>query len=320
MWTRRIRTVSGTKRVANRIVPRVGRVLGSRIPKPELATAQAPDAVLDWCTDALRRRGRAALSTYASSAVALARVACDRGTSLEGLAMRIGGEPITEAKTRAVTASGAFVVNGYAFAQIGRSGTSCPHSASDDLHVLEHHVAVVPRRRERPDGVTVEALCWTSLDPATPSVFINVENDDYGHLRRDPDSCPCELGAMGMRTRVRGVRGISKVVTAGITLPGERLEHLAEVLLPARFGGGPMSYQFADTEHEGMGGLLVRVDPAVGDVDHDAVIEVIVDELRRDDLGVLALEVWASGRRIDVVRAGPIPSPSGKVLAYEPLR
>lgn len=314
------REVSDAKRLANRVVPPLSRLIGAPLPRPEHVPASTPDAVLAWCLEALRRAGAAWVATYPTSAVALARCAVERGERLDGLRIRVGGEPLTAAKVAAIAAAGAVPVNGYAFAQAGRSAVSCPSSRVEELHVLEHHMALVTRRRPRADGVTVDALCWTSLDRSSPSVLLNTENDDYGRVWQDEEACGCLLGAMGHRTRLADVRGISKVLSGGITLDGERLERLAEVDLPHRFGGGPGDYQFGETELDGISRLVVRVAPRVGEVDEAAVARWVAEHLRSDDLGVLADAVWRGPGAVAVVREAPAPSRSGKVLTFEPLR
>jgi len=312
--------ISGTKRLANRVLPVASRLFGNALPRPEHAPTAEPDGVLAWCAGALARGGRALLVSYPTSAVALARRAVTRGVDLDGLVIRTGGEPVTAAKVAAVERSGAAIANGYAFAQLGRVAVACPEAGVEELHVLEHHAAVVARPRRRADGAMVDALCWTSLDPMTPSVFINGECDDAARVTRDADACACAIGQLGIRTRLAEVRGLSKVVAGGITLPGERLEILCEVELPQRFGGDAGSYQFAEAERDGVTQLLVRIDPHVGPVDEGAVAEVLRDELRRDDLGVLADEVWQGPGRVVVLREAPVASRSGKVLPFEPLR
>ena len=133
---------------------------------------------------------------YPSSALRLATVAEEQGISLEGLVLRLVGEPVTTAKAAAIRTTGASVINAYAFTQQGAVATACPH-APESVHVLEHEIAVSTHTRTRPDGTPVQAYLWTSLAAEASSVWINVENDDYGNLSHDVAPCECRLGAMG---------------------------------------------------------------------------------------------------------------------------
>ncbi|MGH9917968.1 MAG: hypothetical protein ACRD6W_03715, partial [Nitrososphaerales archaeon] len=189
-----------------------------------------------------------------------------------------------------------------------------PQCYGDELHLLESEVGVIQRQRQRPDGVSVAAFLWTSIDRDSPSVLLNVENDDYGCIERAGRPCSCELGVIGMRTRLSGIRGISKVTTAGITLPAETLGHLAEVLLPVRFGGVPGNYQFVQDESAGDARLQLRVDPLVGAIDEREMLKVVASELSRTDSGILANAIWSAAGSLRVVRAEPLLTRSGKLF------
>ena len=92
---------------------------------------------------------------------------------------------------------------------------------------------MITRRRPRGDDTEVNALLLTSLAAEAPRVLVNVENDDYGVVRPDVE-CSCRLAALGLRTRISDIRGISKVVAAGISLDGDMFDRLVEVELPDR--------------------------------------------------------------------------------------
>jgi hypothetical protein len=269
--------------------------------------------VLEWARSALRRAGRARLGAYTSSAVALAQLARERRVDLRGLVVATLGEPLGEERAATIRASGAEPANGYGFMQKGTVASGCPRCDGEEMHVLESEVAVIGRRRRRPDGVEVDAFLWTSLADDSPSVLLNVENDDYGTIA-SVDACDCELGRIGMRTRISGVRGMSKVAIAGMTVRAEQLAKIAEVLLPARLGGGPSSFQFIQDGSAERPRLRVRIDPAVGEVDERIVLETIATELGRTDGGALAVAMWSSFEALVVERAPPRPTPAGKVL------
>jgi hypothetical protein len=312
-----IRQITIDKQAANRLLPLAGRLMGLRLPRPVHTPVDDPDPVVDWCERALAAAGTAAITGYTSSMVVLCRRAVERGVSLDGLTITVTGEPLTAAKAVAMRAAGATPVNRYAFMQFGAAGVSCPLCADEALHVWDGDVAVITRRVERPDGTEVDAFLWTSLDPRTRGVFLNVENDDYGDLDVDQPPCSCLLGQLGMRTRVAHVRGVSKIVADGMTVRGEVFEQLADIDLPSRFGGGPGDWQFAEVELDGRTHVTLRVAPRVGTVDAEAVRAVVREAIRREEVGRLADEIWQD--RLRVERMEPQPRPSGKVLPYQAL-
>ena len=314
-----LRGIPLEKRMTNQLLPLAGRLGGIRFPRPELATPSDAEPVLAWCLDALRRSRTALLSGYASSVVQLGQLAGRRGVRLDGLVVTLAGEPVTPAKTALLESVGATVINGYAFMQKGGVATSCSERGTDELHVWDNDVALITRPVERPDGVPVDAFLWTTLEPTARSVFINVENDDYGIVRRDEEPCACALGQLGLRTVVSGIRGISKVVAGGVTVSADVLIDLAERALPERFGGGAVDYQFLEEDRAGRSALTLRVDPRVEAIDEQAVLTVVRARLRESEVGLLADEVWASDDSLRVERAAPRPTRSGKVLAFEGL-
>jgi hypothetical protein len=305
---------SSRARIANRLLPVVAPALGARLPRPAHVPPTDPEPVLGWARSALDRAGGARLGAYTSSAVALAQLARERDVDLRGLVIAALGEPLGEERAAAIRASGAEPANGYGFMQKGTVAGACPRCDAEEMHVLESEVAVIGRRRRRPDGVDVDAFLWTSLADDSPSVLLNVENDDYGTIVSTDDACDCELGRIGMRTLISGVRGMSKVAIAGMTVRAEQLAKIAEVVLPARLGGGPSSFQFIQDGSAERPRLRVRVDPSIGDVDERIVLETIAAELSRTDSGALAVAMWSSSDALVIERAHPRPTHAGKVL------
>jgi hypothetical protein len=193
---------------------------------------------------------------------------------------------------------------------------ACEHCDDEEYHLWDHELAVVTRRRPRGDGGDVDAFCLTTLATIAPRVLVNVENDDYGEVRHGVP-CECDLGRLGLTTRIGHIRGISKVVAAGITLEGEAFDELAERELPQRLGGGPGDYQFVEVDDAGGTSVLLRIHPRVGDVDPDAAISVVRDALAGSDNGVLANTVWGIDGGVKVQREAPTVTGAGKLLSYE---
>ena len=309
----RERAMAPHKRLANRGLGFAG-VVG--IPRPRHVPMSAPEPVLAWVEDALRREGRALLQGLTSSVTRLGAMAGERGVRLDGLVGSLSGEPLTPAKVAVLASAGARVANSYAFSPLGRAGFSCPFGEPEEPHLWDSERAVVTRRRPRADGVEVDAFCWTTLVSDAPAVWLNVENDDYGVLARD-DDCSCLMGRLGFSTRFRQIRSLSKVVAGGGTLPGEVLQRLAEEELPRRFGGSPTDYQFVEEEVDGSTVVSVRVDPRLGSMDEGAVLEAVSQTLVRSEEGMLAERLWSSTLRL--VRTTPVTTAGGKMLPFESL-
>jgi hypothetical protein len=309
--------VTAHKQQFNSLLPLLNTVARTHVPLPEHVPTSDPDPVVDWLADALRREGRATIAGYASSITAAARRATERGVDLTGSVAYPASEPVTTAKLDTMRAAGMATWPLYAFVPEGAIGMACPHLPPEEYHLWDHDLAVVPRRRERDDGVEVDAFCWTSLSIEAPRVLLNVENDDYGDVHTDDTRCTCLLGVIGVRTRLGGIRGLSKVVAAGISVPGEVFDRITDEALPARVGGGPGDFQFVEDEVDGGAVVSLRVSPDLGSVDEDLALDVVTAILGESDNGVLATEVWRPAGTLRVVRAAPLQTRAGKTLSYE---
>lgn len=311
---------SRVKRAVNDLLPATARLSGMRLPRPVFVPPSDPGPVLDWVTRTLRDHGRAYVFAYASSGLSLGQAAWDTGQRLDGLVLLLTGEPVTAAKVAAVKRTGARVINAYGSMQLGLGAINCPSCPGEQLHLAEHEVALTTRRRERSDGVEVDALLWTSLRESSRNVLINVENDDYATVLRDDVPCSCAFGQAGVRVRIENPRGVSKVVAAGVTIRGEVFERLVETTLPERFGGGPGDYQFVEEEVEGQTRLSLRVNPRLVDVSLEDAVQAVREVLRRDEFGRLADDVWDGIDTLRAERATALRTRSGKTLPLEVLR
>jgi len=310
--------VAGHKQVANRFLPLLATLTRSGLPSPEHVPTSAPEPVVRWLRDALDRHGKAGLSGYATSVTAVARWAVDHGIDLTGAIAIPSSEPVTASKLAAIRASGMTPRPQYAFVPEGVMAMACGACDDEDYHLWRNEMTVITRRRDRGDGTPVDAFLWTSLDDLSPRVFVNVENDDYGAVVHDV-GCDCVLGRLGLTTHVRDIRGMSKVVAAGITLSGDELHHIVEVELPQRLGGGPGDYQFVEEDGPAGTRVSLRVHPRVGSIDHDAAVAAVRAVLARSDNGVLAQRVWMPEGRLHTVREAPAITRGGKTLPYERL-
>lgn len=304
------------KQVANRFLPVLSALARADLPSPEHVPTDRPATVVGWLQEALATAGSAALTGYASSLTSAARYAVERGIDLTGVVAFPSSEPVTVGKLEAMRAAGIRPYPMYAFVPEGTMGLHCDACADEEYHLWEQDMVVVPRVRPRGDGSDVTAFCWTSLAEQAPRVLVNVENDDYGTIRRDV-ACSCPLGALGLSTRLAGIRGISKVVTAGISLEGETFDELAEVVLPRRLGGGPGDYQFVEQDSPSGAVVALRIHPRTGAVDEDAAMAGIREALATTDNGVLAGSLWGRGGGLRILREAPAVTGAGKTLSFE---
>jgi hypothetical protein len=304
------------KRAANRFLPMVNALARTGFPNAVHVPTADPEPVVRWLRDAIDRHGGVAITGYASSITSAARWAVAHGVDLAGTVTYPSSEPVTAGKLAAMREAGMQPNPTYAFMPEGTMAIACDECADEEYHLWDHELAVVTRERPRRDGAVVPAYCWTSLAIEAPRVLVNVENDDYGELRDVPD-CPCPLRDLGLRTRIADIRGISKVVAAGVSLEGDTFDRLAEVTLPDRVGGGPGDYQFVEESRDGTTAIVLRVHPRVGAIDEGAALGWIRSALTADEYGVLADSVWGAEGNLRIVRSAPIVTRAGKTLSYE---
>lgn len=311
-----LKGISADKRIANRFLPALGAMTRTGLPAPEHVPTCDPEPVVDWLRDALGRADGALLVGYASSLTAAARWATDHGIDLTGVVANPASEPVTAGKLAVLAAAGVRAYSMYAFVPEGTVGIRCEHCGPEEYHVWDQDVAVITRRRPRGDGTDVDAFCWTSLASEAPRVLVNVENDDYGTVRHGV-ACDCDLGRLGLTTRVGDIRGISKVVTAGVTLEGEVLDRLAEIDLPARLGGGPGDFQFSEIDEDGHSVLVLRAHPRLGDIEPSDARAAIREALAESDNGLLAESVWSLRHGLRLERVAPVATAAGKILSFD---
>src|SRR5262249_35115641 len=157
------------------------------------------------------------VTTNASSAVRVCTAAQARGASLEKVCFITLGEPFTEAKQRAVAASGARALVRYAFTEAGIIGYRCAAPRpSDGLRFLRDSYGLIQRRRAVNDpALEVEALLFTSLLPTAPKILLNLESGDYARLERH--DCGCDLGKLGLEDHLSEIRSFEKLSSEGMT-------------------------------------------------------------------------------------------------------
>lgn len=280
---------------------------GFPVPCIEYAPLDVPLPVVRWMADVVHRGKTPWLRTLPSSAVHVAIAAAVAGVDLTGARFTISGEPITEAKMRAIRASGAEVTPRYGTVECGGIAVSClAPEAPDDMHLLHDHYAVVQR-------VGDPGLFMTSLRRTIPVVMLNLSMGDEAAMNKR--SCGCPIEKLGWRTHLSKVRSREKLTAEGMTFLDLDVVHLLEKVLPERFGGAPTDYQLVEEEQDGLPVVRILVHPRVGDVDPQAVSEVALETMGRGSGAerVMAL-VWRNAGVIKVERRPPYRTHSGKIL------
>ncbi|MDX1382582.1 MAG: hypothetical protein R3190_03005, partial [Thermoanaerobaculia bacterium] len=278
------------------------------------------DVVAEWARDMMRRYERCVVHCTPSMAVRVCIAAREAGIDLTGVLFRCGAEPMTEAKAATIRAAGATSIVSYSMSECGQVGSACLRpSGVNDQHLRRDHLGVIQWPRQVGDR-EVQALLLTSLMTTAPRVLLNVEIDDYGIV--EERRCGCPLDDLGLHTHVRDVRSFKKLTAEGVTLVGSDMEHVIEEILPSRFGGSAFDYQLIeDEDDDGRTRIVIRVSPAVGEIDEEALLGAVLAGLERASVSSdLAVRLWNQTGAIRVERAEPHHGGRGKLLPLHSTR
>jgi hypothetical protein len=218
-----------------------------------------------------------------------------------------------------IVSTGATFRSSYAFSEVGTVGSSCLDSAGpNDQHFMQDHLAMVQAKRTVPGfRLEVAAFCYTSLLASAPKLLLNVESDDYGVV--DTRACGCPWEQLGFPRHIREIRSFRKLTGEGVTLVGSDMERILDDVLPARFGGSALDYQFAEEEDgEGFTRLILRVSPSIALGDEDQAIEFVLRAL--DDSGggaAVAQDTWRRAGTLRIRRETPIMTGRGKLMPLD---
>ncbi len=289
-----------------------GRALGHAFPSPQYVPTNDPEPVAEWLAGMSRRRTPAVLDTMVSSAVRVCSYAKEQGFDISGTLFRLGGEPLTDAKAQLIADVGCRSICFYSITEMSFVGAPCGESdAPDDVHLLTDKVAAILRPKSV-GASSVNALIYTTLLPSSPKLLINVESGDYATLTLR--SCGCPMGRLGFHTHLKQIRSYEKLTSEGVTFLGTELLRLIEEVLPATFGGAPTDYQLVETEEHGISRIHIVASPSLGVLDEGAVVELVLDTLRRYPGGAAMTEHWRQGETLMVVRREPYQTASAKIL------
>jgi hypothetical protein len=306
-------------RLATHAALGMARVAGAKVSWPEFVPFDKAVVLAQWAKDQVRRAGACTIHASVSRILRIAVAAREHGIDLTGTVLRGGGEPPTPAKVAQIVASGATFRSSYAFSEVGTVGSSCLHATGpNDQHFMQDHLAMIQASRRVP-GFTLEvpAFCFTSLLTSAPKLLLNVESDDYGTVDHEP--CKCTWETLGFPVHIREIRSFRKLTGEGVTLVGSDMERILDEVLPGRFGGSALDYQFTEEEDErGFTRLILRVAPGVALGDEGEAIEFILQALERAGGGAaVAQSTWRQAGTLRIRREPPTMTGRGKLMPLD---
>ena len=297
-----------------KIAIHASRLVGHPLPVPEHVPLDQAYRIAAWLAAAKRDGREAFLNSNAASGMRVCMAALDRRLDISGSIFRASGEPLTAAKRRIFERLGCRVLPVYVMGECGLIGLACSHpSAIDDVHLLSSRVALI----QRPQTVgeqQILANVYTTLAASAPKLMINVVSDDYSVV--EERNCGCPLESIGYRRHLHTIRSYEKLTSEGMNFLGSDLLKLVEQILPERFGGGPIDYQFLEEEEEtGLPRVSLLVSPRVGALIEADVVDTIVKFLNDIPGGHNYGERWREADTLRVRRQEPIATGASKILS-----
>ena len=321
-FTARLGGVNGAPmrfRLATHAALSVARLSGASVRWPQYLPFDQAVRLAEWAHEQVQRAGACTIHASVSRILRIAVAATDAGIDLTGTVLRGGGEPPTPAKVSQILRTGATFRSSYAFSEVGTVGSSCMNSSEpNDQHFMRDHLAMIQASRPVPGfAMEVPAFCYTSLLASAPKLLLNVESDDYGVVDSRP--CGCLWESLGFPEHIREIRSFRKLTGEGVTLVGSDMERILDELLPSRFGGSSLDYQFAEEEDDGgFTRLILRVAPAVELGEEAEAIEFVLRALEGSGAaGTLAQSTWRQAGTLRIRRESPVMTTRGKLLPLD---
>ena len=290
------------------------RAAGAKVNWPKRVPFARAIELAEWGRDQVKREGGATIHSSVSRILRIAIAARENGIDLTGVVLRGGAEPPTTAKVAQIVASGAKFYSGYAFSEVGSVGSCCLNpDGPNDQHFMQDHLAMIQASRKVPGfDIDVPAFCYTSLLPSAPKLLFNVESDDYGIVNQR--SCGCKWEQLGFRTHITEIRSFRKLTGEGMTMVGSDIERIIDELLPARFGGSSLDYQFAEEEDDrGFTRLVLRVAPGIALGDEGVATEFVLNAIDQGSAGRHTQATWRQAGTLRIRREAPTVGGRGKV-------
>jgi hypothetical protein len=242
----------------------------------------------------------------------------DHQLDISGSIFRAGGEPFTIGKRQVFERLGCRVLPTYVMGECGLIGLACSNpSEIDDVHLLSSRIALIQRQQTICEQ-QISANVYTTLAASAPKLMINVISDDYSAF--EERNCGCPLEAIGYRHHLHTIRSYEKLTSEGMNYLGSDLVRLIEQVLPDRFGGGPIDYQFLEEEDKGLPRVSLLVSPRVGALIDSEVVETIIKFLNDIPGGHDYGERWREAGTLQVRRQEPIATGASKVLSLHVLK
>ncbi|MEP7207324.1 MAG: hypothetical protein ABI920_10325 [Casimicrobiaceae bacterium] len=297
----------------------ISRLAGQRMPTPRYVPPREAGRVAAWLAEHKARGQPAILDTSTSTAVRTCIAASALGIDIAGSLFRVSAEPYTITKDAIVRERGCRTASHYSCAEVGYLGMACANpEVPDEVHLMTDKVALiqVPKAIGN-SGHSVNALVFSTVLPSCPKLMLNVELGDYAEVTRR--RCGCLFEELGFDTHLAGIRSWEKLNSAGVTFLGTELIVLVEDVLPKRFGGHAMDYQFVEEEEEGIPKVTVVMHPRLGEVDEAAVVDAVLSALQACPGGGLMTDTWRNTGTLRVRRVEPHVTGAYKLLPLHVL-
>ena len=315
--------VNWEKRWGTRAIFALHSRFGAPLAKPEYTSLQNARRVAEWASTALQEHPHCIIYTFAASAVRVCNAAAEADLSLKGARFLVTGEPLTPQKRREIESVGAIPIPIYGISEAGVIAAGCnqAHRQSDHCHLYKDTMAVISHEQTVPNfDVTVNAYLFTTLLYESPKLLLNVGMGDYGDIF--PARCTCPWSSLGFDVSLGNISSYEKLTGEGVTFVDTDFMRILEKELPAAFGGRSTDYQLMEEEDgDGLTRLRLLVSPRVGPLDEDAVVHKFMMLLRSssdspESWAQSGVEMWSQSGMVEVKRADPIPTISGKVLPF----
>jgi len=297
----------------------MARVGGAKVSWPKFVPFDQAVVLAQWANDQVRLAGACTIHASVSRILRIAVAAREHDIDLTGTVLRGGGEPPTPSKVAQILSTGATFRSSYAFSEVGTVGSSCLNATGpNDQHFMQDHLAMIQASRPVPGfALEVPAFCFTSLLDSAPKLLLNVESDDYGTVDTRP--CGCTWETLGYPVHIRDIRSFRKLTGEGVTLVGSDMERILDDVLPKRFGGSALDYQFTEEEDEGgFTRLIVRVAPSIALGDEAEAIEFILRALEQSGGGAaVAQSTWRQAGTLRIRRETPTMTGRGKLMPLD---
>jgi hypothetical protein len=292
----------------------LGRIWGKPMPKPEHVPPARAGIVARWLAQKKREGIPALMDTNASTGARVCLAAKEEGLDISGSFFRLSAEPYTHAKAQLVKEMGCRAASFYSAAEIGYIGIACGNPVhEDEVHLMTDKVAMIQQRKDvGKSGVEVDSLLFTTLLRSCPKLMLNVELGDYATVTER--QCGCLLEKMGFSKHAYDVRSFEKLTSAGTTFLGTEIIALVEEVLPARFGGTPIDYQFVEVEENSLPVVHLLVSPRLGRIPEREIVETILSRLKTVPGGSLMTAVWRDANTLRVIRSEPYTTGALKLL------